>query len=456
VSPLPSADRTRLQPVLLWAGVTLAVFLAFRLILPPKPAAAPLVACLGFMLVAAVLYSMRGRIFVRSAAFAFVGAAAYLFAWNRGVPLLYAFSAACFAIVVVSHLLPRWALRLVEGRIAAPAWISQGDAAELRIVASNPSPATVRMLELEVPLEGALAEPARARALLVQLAGGTTREISMRTPPLARGRRFAGPLRLRTGFPLGLAFAEAEVAGSGQHVWVYPRLFQIEYVPIAGEQFLEGDAISPRSGGVEEFAGVREYRRGDSRRHVHWRASARLGELVVKEFTRRTAATVTVALDLSQQSLCGTGIETTAEYAIRAAASVARYALEQGHYVQLALCGAKFELIGPLHGRGDLEEVLRVLALAQATGEQPFAAWLPRVLAAAPEDSTLVAVYTDAAARPAPVSAFNRRGVLIVPVVVDAASFAPPASRARVRGAAPRGRERRLRMGEDLEAVFRR
>ena len=58
------------------------------------------------------------------------GIAAYLFAWNRGIAALYAFSAACFAIVAVSPLLPRWALRRVEGRINAPPWIMQGDGAD--------------------------------------------------------------------------------------------------------------------------------------------------------------------------------------------------------------------------------------------------------------------------------------------------------------------------------------
>ena len=138
--------------------------------------------------------------------------------------------------------------------------------------------------------------------------------------------------------------------------------------------------------------------------------------------------------------MCGTGRRAPSSTPCALAASVARYALDQDHHVQLALCGTKFELIGPLHGRGDLEEVLRVLALAQATGEQPFAAWLPRVLAAAPEelDPGRGLHRGDGATRTR--LGFPTAGAcLIVPVVVDAASFMPSASRARVRGAAPRG-----------------
>ena len=453
MSPRPFAET--LKPALLWASVALVSFAVFRLILPPRPALAPLIATVGFMLVAAVLYAMRGRLFGRSAAFAFAGTAAYLFAWHQGVPVLYAFSAGCLAIVVVSHLLPRWALRRVEGSVAAPIWISQGDRAELRISVSNPSRATLRMLELEVALEGTVTGDDRARALLVQLAPGKAQVLTMRTPPLRRGRRFAGPLAVRTGFPLGLAFAEEVIPGSGQHVWVYPRMFTVAFVPIAGEQFLDmGDAISPRAGGVEEFAGVREYRPGDSARHVHWRASARRGELVVKEFTRRAAATVTVAVDLARQSTCGEGIETTTEYAIRVAASVARYALEHGHYVQLALCGETFEMIGPLRGASRLEDILRALSLAKAGGETPFSGWLSRLVAVAPADSTVILAYADASAGDlAGAAAFRRKNVLAVPVVIDATSFGAlgPTQAAASR---LRARERRVRKGEDLERLF--
>lgn len=450
-----SASRT--ETVLLWAGLALASFVAFRLILPPRPAAGPLFATAGLMLAAGVLYAARWRLFARSAAFLVVGAVAYLFAWNRGMPLLYAFSATCFGIVVVSHLLPRWALRRLEGRLAGAKWVLQGDSAALLVQVANPSATTVRMLELEAPVEGTLGDNDDARALLVQLAAGRERELTMRTPPLRRGRRFAGPLTVRTGFPLGLVSASETIAGTGQHIWVYPRCFDVQYVPITGEQFLDmGDAISPRSGGVEEFAGVREYRYGDSRRHVHWRASARRGELVVKEFMRPAAATVTIAVDLRASACIGEGLETTTEYAISAAASVARYALGSGHHVQLALGGETFQTMGPWRGLGAFEHVLRALALAEASGDVSPGSRLSNIASFVPLGSTVVMIYVDwQVGSLAGLAALQRRSILAIPVAIDAESFGSGVTGDSRAGLPSRARARRLRKGEDPAAAFR-
>ena len=446
----PSADV--LKPALLWAGGGLVAYLIFRGLMPPRPALAPLFAALGVTLAAAVLYNMRGQLFGRSGAFVLVGGAAYLFAWIRGVPAMYAFSAACFAIVAVSHLLPRWALRTVAGRIHVPPWVNQGDPAEVRVLLRNPGAAAVRMLELDVGIEGALDASTRVSALLVHLASGAERELALHTPPLRRGRHRIGPLSARTGFPLGLAFAAQAIESAGETIWVYPRLFDVGFLAVSGGQFLQmGDAISPRSAGQEEFAGVREYRHGDSRRHVHWRASARLGELVVKEFTRETAATVTIAVDLGAMAATGEGIETPAEYAIRIAASLARYVLGEGHTLQIALCGPAFDLIGPVRSMTHFEDVLRALALAKTDGDAPFASWLPQILEATPMESTAVLVCACGERDTVPgAAAFENKGVLLVPFEIDAASFATVPQ-------APAGTNtrRRVRKGEDLAAWFR-
>ena len=441
---------------LLWAGLAVAGFFAFRAMqLHPFFA---ILASLGALLLAAVVWRQRERLATRSLAFVLVGVVAWLFAWNRGVPFLYAFSAACFAIVAVSHALPRWALRAVNAHIYSPGWIRQEDAAALSVEVGNPSASSLRVVELEIPFEGALARGEPLRTVLVRLAPGASRTLDLRTAPLRRGRHRIGPVTVTTGFPLGLATKSLTVPQSQQHLWVYPRLFQAGFVPIAGEQFQSmGEAISPRAGGAGDFAGVREYRHGDNRRHIHWRASARRGELVVKEFMRTSATTVTVALDLGRTCNIGRMPETAAEYGIRIAGSIARYALERGHYVQLALCGRTLECIGPVSGIADLERIQRALALAEADGDGRFGQWLPRVAALAPPDSTAVLIHLDAnAGAMSAMSALTGRGVLVVPVVLEAVSFgAAPRPASPAPGAGLRARERRVRRGADLAELFR-
>jgi uncharacterized protein (DUF58 family) len=446
-----SADR--LAPLLGWIGFATILFLALRAVLPPRPALTPLWLTIGIVAGVGALYRLRGHALFRLVAFGAVGIVAYLLAWNRGIDALYGFSAASFALVVVSYALPRVALRHIEGGVEVPAAITQGDRLSARVTVSNPGMAAARMLELRLDFGGALKSESWADALVVRLGGGASRTLEMTSPPMRRGLHTVGPLVARSGFPLGLVFAEQFVEGAAAQVWVYPRLFEIGQLPIAGEQFLDmGDAISPASNGVEEFAGVREYRHGDSRRHIHWRASAKRGELVVKEFMRQTAATVTIAVDLTDASTAGEGIETAAETAISIAASVARFALAQGHYVQLALCGAAVETAGPVRGLGSLEGLLRVLAQARTGGARTVDACMTQLAALAPASSTAVLVFCDGGRLP-DTAAFRARAILVVPVFIDTASFERNADAASLDWP-PGTRSRRARRGEDPAGLF--
>jgi uncharacterized protein (DUF58 family) len=348
-------------------------------------------------------------------------------------------------------------LRPVQGRINAPPSILQGETAELSISVENPGTVSLRMLELEVPMPGAIGDAANARALLVKLEPGATEHLHLRTPRLIRGCHTLGPITVSTGFPLGVATRSLTVPGSERTLWVYPRLFSVEFVPVAGEQFQQmGEAISPRTGGGEDFAGVREYRHGDSRRSIHWRASARHNELVVKEFMRTVATTITIALDLGRAGNTGEGIETAAEDAVRIAGSIARYGLGQRHHVQLALCGASFQRVGPFEDLSDLDAVMRALALARSDAYVPFGGHLGRVAGMAPPNSTIVLVHVDpGSGELGGIATLREHGTLVVSIVVEAASYGP--ARAGTIDFAPkaRTRSRRVRRGADLASMFR-
>jgi hypothetical protein len=66
---------------------------------------------------------------------------------------------------------------------------------------------------------------------------------------------------------------------------------------------LEAAAAAPRAGSGTELFGVREYRPGDSLRRIHWRSSARHGELVVREFEPPGVQTLGIFVDPSPASV---------------------------------------------------------------------------------------------------------------------------------------------------------
>ncbi|MDQ3736897.1 MAG: DUF58 domain-containing protein, partial [Actinomycetota bacterium] len=113
---------------------------------------------------------------------------------------------------------------------------------------------------------------------------------------------------------------------------VYPEVFELESFPVQGWS-VEPGGRSSFVGQGDEFSGLREYRWGDDRRHIHWKSVARTGELVVKEFAHNAPRRHAVILDLK----AGIHVpEAEVEDAVSAAGSVLRH---------LALEGLPFRLL---------------------------------------------------------------------------------------------------------------
>lgn len=110
-------------------------------------------------------------------------------------------------------------------------------------------------------------------------------------------------------------------------VVVYPEVHELSGFSL-GAGNTEAGARGALGQRGEEFAGLREYRRGDDRRHIHWKSVARTGELMVKEFALQAPRRYTVALDLRREGLRVP--ETEVEDAVSTAASVLTHLKEEG------------------------------------------------------------------------------------------------------------------------------
>jgi len=115
---------------------------------------------------------------------------------------------------------------------------------------------------------------------------------------------------------------------------------------------------------------TREYRSGDSLRQIHWRSTARLGELVVKEFAEEDQPSLTVALDLETTSSVGQGKFSTFETAIRLAASLSYYATNKS--IPFRLVGASPKWTPPVMPLSWWAS-LTYLAKTQNDGQTPLA-----------------------------------------------------------------------------------
>jgi len=248
---------------------------------------------------------------------------------------------------------------------------------------------------------------------------------SVRVPLARRGHFRIEPLALRTGDPLGLFESHATV-GSHSTVIVYPRV-----EPLPGWRlppaFIEGSHAqvvrTPQT--TPHATGIRPYAPGDSYNRIHWRSSARQAELQVKEFDLEQTADVWIFLDLQASAHTGQGDESTLEYGVRVAASIAARALLENRNVAMTASGARIGRLPPDRGPRQYQKVMQLLAAVMANGDQPLGDMLVDGVARLRRGMTAI-VITPSLERNwiRSLSGLRGRGVEAAIIVLDAAGFA--------------------------------
>lgn len=141
-----------------------------------------------------------------------------------------------------------------------------------------------------------------------------------------RGPLGATAWTINTSDPLGFFIGQRTCADE-EIALVYPRFASLSKRRPVRE--LETAAAAPRAGSGTELFGIREYRAGDSLRRIHWRSSARHGELVVREYEPPGVQIIRIAVDPQPRT------RQAADQIARIAASEAWDCLREGGLVRL-------------------------------------------------------------------------------------------------------------------------
>lgn len=172
-----------------------------------------------------------------------------------------------------------------------------------------------------------------------------------------RGLYSYGDFQLRSGFPFVLLERTRKIPLAGG-VLVYPALRDIGGMTVAGGG--ESAGVFRLSDSGDEMHSLRELRYGDDWRRIHWKASARTGEMYVKEYAEYESTKVTVVLD----NLLPEGGELF-EKAVSLTASFAKYFIEKGFFVRIV---SSRKIISFGRGEEHLFKMLDVLAVIQEEG----------------------------------------------------------------------------------------
>lgn len=323
-------------------------------------------------------------------------------------------------VVGGSYILTRLGLADLEAGYAVNQLTGHvGDRLQLTYTLRNTSRLPKPWLEVHNPttLPGGL--PGRA----ISLGPRAERSWLVRAQLTRRGHFRIEPLQIRTGDPFGFFEASASV-GQGVAVVVYPRIEALPRwrLPAAS---IEGSHAAPeRTHQTSPLAtAVRPYAPGDSFNRIHWRSTARHGEIQVKEFELEQTADAWLFLDLERAVHGGRGDESSVEIAVRAAASIAAKALLENRAVGLTVNGHRQAILPADRGARQHLKIMQLLAAVEADGVRPLGESL--IESAGRLRRGMTAIVITPSLDPAwvrPIAALRSRGVGSVVVTIDAAA----------------------------------
>jgi len=154
---------------------------------------------------------------------------------------------------------------------------------------------------------------------------------------------------------------------------VMPRLAEID-VPFSesGPQGHDGKRVLLRRASGYDVHSVREYEEGESLRKVHWKSTARRGQLMVKELQDEPRDEVAVVLDADARTVAGRSFDAQ----VRAAGSLLRAQVWRDRRAVLVVNALEQEVLRLASYGGDWRRALETLAAVEATGQMPLGALL--------------------------------------------------------------------------------
>lgn len=323
--------------------------------------------------------------------------------------------------------------RLACSRRLDPPRVPVGRPTTVTVRVENASwlPTGVLLVEDTVPYQLGV----RPRYVLDGVESRAVREAAYRARTDVRGRYTIGPLVVRLTDPFGLVEVTRSIPALDRLV-VTPPVVALPPIRLGGD-WSRGAGARARAAAVagEDDASTREYRKGDDLRRVHWRSTARYGELMVRREEQPWQNRAALLLDTRASAHLGEVASATFEWAVTAAASIGCHLARRG--LALRVVTSEGEVISGGSGEvgtGGLEDLLLDFLAGATPSRAPSLAAGTAALRSGPRDGLVVAVLGALEREDAQRLALLRRsGTECIGLVAHPASWSPSG---RVPGAA--------------------
>jgi uncharacterized protein (DUF58 family) len=312
--------------------------------------------------------------------------------------------------MLASFAVSRTRYRLACARRLGPSRLPVGHEARADLRLENVSRIHAGLLLVEDRVPYTLG--GRARFVIDRIEPRGARELSYRLRSDVRGRFKVGPLTVRLADPFGLV----ELARSfslTDTLTVTPLIVPLPPGKVLGAWSGDGEsrARTVSTAGEDDIA-PREYRRGDDLRRVHWKSTARYGELMVRREEQQWQSRATVLLDTRHGVHWGEGPGSSFEQAVSAAASIGVHLSDEGLALRFITDEGQRGSVSSAPGRVAGGELLDALAVIGQSRNKSLLAGLAAVRGSGGRDGEglVVAIFGVLTVEEARAVAAARRG----------------------------------------------
>ena len=282
---------------------------------------------------------------------------------SSGWKVLYVLTYVLTILFVLSWLWARYSLRkMIFRRAVTDGRVQVGEVFDERLMLDNLSV----LPKLWVQIADGSTLPGHRAGYVASMGGRKRAMWRARSTCKQRGRFQLGPVTATSGDPFGL-FRRRIMLSASRELMVLPRVFPIaSFALFTGGLPGRGRNSRRTLQATINATTIREYVNGDALNRIHWRSSAHYNKLMVKEFDLDPSVDAWIFLDLHTSVQAGKGEQSTEEYGVTIAATVANYLLRQDLSVGMIVNGRQREFLNLDRGERQVERMLELLAVVKA------------------------------------------------------------------------------------------